>query len=104
MNFLRVWIWRRLPTPCKFFVDLLNKDSIIANDYLLQEIHEIAGEKGIETGYQLLQENYHNELSVMQIANDFKDFEKLWYERAYSDVIRYMTLIKAKNHYFKHTK
>lgn len=90
--------------PLRFFVDIINKDNQIANDYLLQEIHEIAGEKGVETGYNLLQDNYHNELSVMQIANDYKDFEELWYNRSYSDVIKYMTLIKAKNHYFKQTK
>lgn len=90
--------------PFNNFVDFVNKDSQIANDYLLEEIHEVAGEKGVETGYNLLQEKYHNELSVMQISNDFKDFEILWQQRNYSDVIRYMTLIKAKNHYFKHTK
>lgn len=71
---------------------------------MLEEIHEIAGKKGIETGYNLLQDKYHNELSVWQISKDYKEFEELWNERNYSDVIKYLTLTKAKNHYIEESK
>ena len=47
----------------------------------------------------MLQEKFHNELSIMQVCKDYKEFYHLWNDVAYSEVIRYLTLNKAKNHY-----
>jgi len=35
----------------------------------------------------------------MQVCKDYKEFYHLWNDVAYSEVIRYLTLNKAKNHY-----